>query len=119
MVAARVEIAKVYADLDELILSTFHLKNALQRSPNDAEAHYELGKVQLRTGELEDSVFHLRKAILISPQFAPAYPKLTEVYRLLGDHKKAEQTFARFNEISLSRLPRGEYDPSAAAQGQK
>ena len=66
-------------------------REAVQRQPNDADAHAYLGMFLGLVGKSEDGVKALEQAISLNPQFigGPYLNQLGQTYLLAGDYEKA------------------------------
>jgi tetratricopeptide (TPR) repeat protein len=64
-------------------------REAIRRSPNDAELHYHLGVAYAKEGRLEQAIASYRQAIALEPQYAEAYEGLGLAYDRSGQAEKA------------------------------
>jgi len=76
-------------------LATKYYNEALQISPNFADAHNKLGYVLARQGKLDEAIEHLTKALRIEPDSADSHSKLGLVFFRQG---KLDRAVTHFNE---------------------
>jgi type IV pilus assembly protein PilF len=71
-----------------------------QATPQDrAKLHTDLGAGYYERGQMDVAIDELNTAVKLDPNYAPAYNIYGLVYAMLGDDRKAEQSFARALEL--------------------
>jgi tetratricopeptide (TPR) repeat protein len=66
-------------------------QDAVQLSPNSAEAHLGLGKTELQVGRTNDAIAELEKCLQLSPGNVQAQRLLSQAYRRAGDTQAASR----------------------------
>ena len=66
-------------------------QNAVQLSPNSAEAHLGLGKTELQVARTNDAIGELEKCLQLSPGNVQAQRLLSQAYRRAGDTEAASR----------------------------
>jgi tetratricopeptide (TPR) repeat protein len=66
-------------------------QDAVQLSPNSAEAHLGLGKTELQVGRTNDAIAELEKCLRLSPGNVQAQRLLSQAYRRAGDTQAASR----------------------------
>jgi Tfp pilus assembly protein PilF len=77
-----------------------HIKDALQHSPNYAEAYNNLGLALQEKGSFDEAAESFKKAIEIKPDFAVSYYNLAGIFRLKGDLDEAVVYYKKALEIN-------------------
>ena len=85
--------AKDYLTKNDKKAAIIQLKNALQSSPNLAEARFLLGKALLETGDPSSAEKELRKALELNYPAEQVIPPLARTLFLLGQHQKLIDIF--------------------------
>jgi tetratricopeptide (TPR) repeat protein len=67
-------------------------QDAVQLSPNSAEAHLGLGKTELQVGRPNDAIVELEKALQLSPGNVQAQRLLGQAYRRAGNAQPASHS---------------------------
>ena len=70
-----------------------HYRQALELSPDFAEAHYNLGNTLGRQGNLDQAISHFRHALRLNPDYAQAHHNLGDTLALSDDLDGALQHF--------------------------
>jgi tetratricopeptide (TPR) repeat protein len=79
-----------------------YLRQAVQISPLDAQAHTQLGKAFLHLNQLDKTQAELEKAVQLSPKDAPLRFMLGQVYRREGLKEKAKQELDRYADLNAA-----------------
>ena len=90
----------VLAEQGKLDDAIVHLRRALRRNPNFAEAHNNLGGVLLGKGELEEAVACFQRALQGNPDMVAAHSNLGNAWRDQGELTKAIACYRRAIEIA-------------------
>jgi tetratricopeptide (TPR) repeat protein len=101
--ATMVQLGELYSDQGRDGEAQVLLEQAVQLSPNDAEARRALARSLRRQGDLDAAIPLLREADEIAGPSAEGLQELATVQRLQGKHEEAEQTLkkaVRFNPTS-------------------
>lgn len=102
---AQVELKKP-ASANALSATRQILEKSVRLKPDYRDAHYYLGLTCLRLGDAKGAVAALEQAIALNPQQQlPARLNLARAYRLLGNHRSAEEQVQQtqpFMEFSLA-----------------
>ncbi|MEO8304454.1 MAG: XrtA/PEP-CTERM system TPR-repeat protein PrsT [Betaproteobacteria bacterium] len=93
--ASLVESAKSYLAKNDRDAAVIQLKNALQKSPDLAEARFLLGRTLLESGDLAAAEKELRRASELKYPFDQVAPSLARVMVLRGANKKVLDEFAK------------------------
>lgn len=72
-------------------------RSAMKVCPHNAKVHYNLGKI---TKDPTAAVIHYERAIRLWPSYEHAMNNLGNIYKILGQYKKAEELFQRALAIS-------------------
>jgi Flp pilus assembly protein TadD len=75
-------------------------RDALQRKPDFADAHYMLGTVLRQQGSLEEAVGHFRHTITYRPTSAEAHLSLGQTLQQLGRAGEAAASFAEAERLN-------------------
>jgi serine/threonine protein kinase/tetratricopeptide (TPR) repeat protein len=89
-------------------------KRAIELNPNCFEAHFEYGYFLNRLMRLEMAEAQIREALRIDPLSNRVYDVLGWNYRLKGEEERAEEMYAKSDELYDSSLK--EEDPVKRAQ---
>lgn len=103
-----------YADYAEMLIkggqndqALQHIETAVQINPQSARDQFLLGKVLLAKDDLPSAEEHLRMSVQLDDELAEAHYLLGRVYLKMNEPGKAQQEFARFNELSQKKhVPR-------------
>jgi Tfp pilus assembly protein PilF len=88
---AHLNLANVYAELDETALAERHYEKALALNSANPETHYNFGLVLGRSGRHVEAARHVRRAIELNPDNWQYHQLLAEEYRRLGQPVEAER----------------------------
>ncbi len=89
MTAAKVNLARVLAEQAEYVESKQLLEEVIEKEPGHANAHQQLGMVMHLTSDLASAENLLKKALELGEVSSELQTLLGNVYRDLGDEKKA------------------------------
>ena len=87
--------AREYVAKNDHKAAVIQIKNALQKSPDSAEARYLLGTVLLKTGEVASAEVELRKALELKFSVDQVVPELARAMVAQGQLKKMTDEFAK------------------------
>ena len=87
--------AREYQAKNDHKAAVIQIKNALQKSPDSAEARYLLGTVLLKTGEVASAEVELRKALELKFPADQVIPELARAKLAQGQFKKVTDEFAK------------------------
>jgi tetratricopeptide (TPR) repeat protein len=75
-------------------------KEAIERNPENSEAHFKLGRLYLIQGDSSQAEDLFRKAIALNPKNDAAYFGLGRIYRKNGKFSQAEEYFKQAAELN-------------------
>ena len=87
--------AREYVAKNDNKAAVIQIKNALQKSPDSAEARFLLGTVLLKTGEVAGAEVELRKALELKFPADQVVPELARAMLAQGQFKKVTDEFAK------------------------
>ena len=83
---------------EKLEVAKAHLRTAIRRDSQLAEAYLELAILAQQQGQLEESISLLEKAIEKNPSLAGAHYRLAQAYGRLGQKEKSRIALERFEK---------------------
>ncbi|HEY2386102.1 MAG TPA: tetratricopeptide repeat protein [Candidatus Binatia bacterium] len=98
---ANTNLAKLIMD-DDVQAAIAHLRTALQREPDMAEAHTSLGLGLMNTGDMAGAERELRRAVVLQPDFAIARNNLGVYFFKQSQPDEAAREFQRAAELDPS-----------------
>ena len=84
---------------EKLEAAKAHLRTAIQRDPQLAEAYLELAILAQQEDQVGESISLLEKAIEKNPSLAGAHYRLAQVYGRLGQKEKSRLALERFEKV--------------------
>jgi cellulose synthase operon protein C len=87
--------AKEYVAKNDNKAALIQIKNAIQKSPDSAEARYMLGSVLLKTGDVAGAEVELRKALDLKYSPDKVVPDLARALLAQGQFKKMTEEFSK------------------------
>ena len=87
--------AREYVAKNDNKAAVIQIKNALQKSPDSAEARYLLGTILLKTGEVASAEVELRKALELKFPADQVVPDLARAMLAQGQFKKVTDEFGK------------------------
>ena len=87
--------AKEYVAKNDNKAAVIQLKNAIQKTPDSAEARFLLGSVLLKTGDVAGAEVELRKALDLKYSPDSVIPEIARTMLAQGQFKKLTDEFAK------------------------
>jgi serine/threonine-protein kinase len=85
---ARVAIATLHLQNQEVDAAVRHFRQALASSPNSIEALDFIGRIMSEVGREQDAITYLRRAYAIDPENISARYQIARIYAILGDTQR-------------------------------
>lgn len=91
----RIELALHYQNAAKLEAAMNELDAAIQHDPNNPDTHYCYAKLCLTANQYKKAIIILQKVLTLKADYSPAHNDLGEIYKIMGDSKKALEHFKK------------------------